>query len=340
MPPKKVRVAPVRAFSGAAPANRSSASRTRERRGRPPERTLHARVRGWKPPRGARARRPTAGGVRRASPLSPRSRGWDPTFPRALGRQIPPPRARDSNGNGLSSIDLRAPPATRLTRFAPRPPFSQAKKGKSEPAADAFDEPTTRVLKPENQLDVAAVARAVNVEKLQKKLGPKFSDLGGGDPSEHEKLVDEMTTPTEEDITKVLEEEVTRQLTANNPNAPSNIARYSSKERVFSFEPVVDQLVMHFAMDGFLIHQDSDDAKRQIQLEEIEAQVMATGGRGQAQAQEGRGRGGERAQARARRAGRGGRGGRRRGRARQPAEPHDDSKGSGTSSTADRASRR
>ena len=119
-------------------------------------------------------------------------------------------------------------------------------------------------LAPDLRVDVAAVARAVNVEKLQKKLGPKFSDLGGGDPSEHEKLVDEMTTPTEEDITKVLEEEVTRQLTANNPNAPSNIARYSSKERVFSFEPVVDQLVMHFAMDGFLIHQDSDDAKRQI----------------------------------------------------------------------------
>lgn len=248
---------------------------------------------------------------------------------RARARQIPPPRARDSNGNnGLSSIDLRAPPATRLTRFAPRPPFSQAKKGKSEPAADAFDEPTTRVLKPENQLDVAAVARAVNVEKLQKKLGPKFSDLGGGDPSEHEKLVDEMTTPTEEDITKVLEEEVTRQLTANNPNAPSNIARYSSKERVFSFEPVVDQLVMHFAMDGFLIHQDSDDAKRQIQLEEIEAQVMATwAAGGKPKPKKGEGEEGEEG------AGEGEEGGEGEGAADaaeeepdEPAEPHDDSK--------------
>ena len=95
---------------------------------------------------------------------------------------------------------------------------------------DAFDEPTTQVLKPDNQLQLTE---------------------------------------------KELEEEITKQLTANNPNAPSNIARYSMKERTFKFEPMVEQLVMHYATDGYLLHQESDEAKRQVALEEMEAQAMA-----------------------------------------------------------------
>lgn len=50
------------------------------------------------------------------------------------------------------------------------------------------------------------------------------------------------------------EQEVTKQLTANNPNAPSNIARFSMKEKQYKFEPMVDQLVMHYASDGYLLH--------------------------------------------------------------------------------------
>ena len=76
-------------------------------------------------------------------------------------------------------------------------------------------------------------------------------------------------------INKEREEEITKQLTANNPNAPSNIARYSMKERTFKFEPMVEQLVMHYATDGYLLHQESDEAKRQVALEEMEAQAMA-----------------------------------------------------------------
>ena len=99
-----------------------------------------------------------------------------------------------------------------------------------EPAMDAFDEPTTQVLKPDNQLQLTE---------------------------------------------KELEEEITKQLTANNPNAPSNIARYSMKERTFKFEPMVEQLVMHYATDGYLLHQESGEAKRQVALEEMEAQAFA-----------------------------------------------------------------
>ncbi|KAK7916026.1 hypothetical protein WMY93_011787 [Mugilogobius chulae] len=58
-----------------------------------------------------------------------------------------------------------------------------------------------------------------------------------------------------------LKEEITRILTANNPHAPDNIVRYSYKER--SFKPIsVDQLVVHFVLDGSLLHQDSEEARR------------------------------------------------------------------------------
>ncbi|KAM4613243.1 dynein, axonemal, intermediate chain 1, paralog 2 [Polymixia lowei] len=60
-----------------------------------------------------------------------------------------------------------------------------------------------------------------------------------------------------------LKEEFTRILTANNPHAPQNIVRYSFKDR--SFKPIsgVDQMAVHFVLEGNLLHQDSDEARRQ-----------------------------------------------------------------------------
>jgi len=74
---------------------------------------------------------------------------------------------------------------------------------------------------------------------------------------------------------KELDEEVTKQLTANNPNAPKNVARFSYKERMYKFEPMVDQLVVHYASDGYMLHKSSDEATRQMQLEKLEAEAMA-----------------------------------------------------------------
>ena len=71
---------------------------------------------------------------------------------------------------------------------------------------------------------------------------------------------------------KEMDEEITKQLTANNPNAPANIARYNTKEREYKFEPMIDQLVMHFASDGYLLHRESDAAKQQLRLEAMEAE--------------------------------------------------------------------
>uniref|UniRef100_A0A8B9RMQ8 Dynein, axonemal, intermediate chain 1, paralog 2 n=1 Tax=Astyanax mexicanus TaxID=7994 RepID=A0A8B9RMQ8_ASTMX len=66
-----------------------------------------------------------------------------------------------------------------------------------------------------------------------------------------------------------LKEEFTRVLTANNPHAPQNIVRYSFKER--SYKPIssVDQLAIHFVLEGNLLHKDSDEARRQRAKQEI-----------------------------------------------------------------------
>merc|ERR1719239_909376 len=67
------------------------------------------------------------------------------------------------------------------------------------------------------------------------------------------------------ELTEVeLKEEFTRILTANNPHAPQNIVRYSFKERQYKQTSSVDQLAVHFALDGNLLHKDSEEAKKQL----------------------------------------------------------------------------
>eukprot|EP01135_Chromosphaera_perkinsii_P007948 Nk52_evm20s1073 gene=Nk52_evmTU20s1073 len=62
-----------------------------------------------------------------------------------------------------------------------------------------------------------------------------------------------------------LKKEYTRILSANNPRAPKNIVRYNFKEYGFRAIGNVDQHVMHFEMDGYLLYKHSDEAKRQLQ---------------------------------------------------------------------------
>ncbi|AWP03188.1 putative dynein intermediate chain 1 axonemal [Scophthalmus maximus] len=59
-----------------------------------------------------------------------------------------------------------------------------------------------------------------------------------------------------------LKEEFTRILTANNPHAPANIVLYNSKECCYK-PTVVEQMIVHFVVEGSLLHQDSDEARRQ-----------------------------------------------------------------------------
>ncbi|XP_058958080.2 dynein intermediate chain 2, ciliary isoform X3 [Pocillopora verrucosa] len=72
-----------------------------------------------------------------------------------------------------------------------------------------------------------------------------------------------------------LKEEFTRILTANNPHAPSNIVRYSFKEKCYKPTSSVDQLAIHFALDGNMLHKDSDEARRQRARQGLEAEQDA-----------------------------------------------------------------
>lgn len=61
-----------------------------------------------------------------------------------------------------------------------------------------------------------------------------------------------------------LKEEITRVLKANNPHAPQNIVRFSYKEKTYKPIPHVEQIAIHFQMNGNLIHKESEEAKRQM----------------------------------------------------------------------------
>jgi len=71
-----------------------------------------------------------------------------------------------------------------------------------------------------------------------------------------------------------LEEEIAKMLTANNPAAPKNIARYHMKERCYKFEPMVDQTICHYATDGWLLHKTCEEAKKQLDMEKMEKEAQ------------------------------------------------------------------
>ncbi|KPP64490.1 hypothetical protein Z043_117161, partial [Scleropages formosus] len=75
-----------------------------------------------------------------------------------------------------------------------------------------------------------------------------------------------------------LKEEFTRILTANNPHAPENIVRYSFKELLYQRTGSIDQLATHFMLEGNLLHQDSDEARRQKARQAEVEEVMEEGG--------------------------------------------------------------
>lgn len=55
-----------------------------------------------------------------------------------------------------------------------------------------------------------------------------------------------------------------RSLVATNPAAPHNVARFNTKERLYKFEPMVEQTIVHYSSDGWMLHKRSDDAKKQV----------------------------------------------------------------------------
>ncbi|CAC5389265.1 DNAI1 [Mytilus coruscus] len=100
---------------------------------------------------------------------------------------------------------------------------------------------------------------------LHKKDGDDMTDIGDGTEAEDWMQHKNLVKPEDQlDLNEgQLKEEFTRILTANNPHAPQNIVRYSFKERQYKQTSSVDQLAIHFALDGNMIHKESDEAKRQ-----------------------------------------------------------------------------
>ncbi|XP_030623882.1 dynein, axonemal, intermediate chain 1, paralog 2 [Chanos chanos] len=81
--------------------------------------------------------------------------------------------------------------------------------------------------------------------------------------------------PDQLDLTEAeLKEEFTRILTANNPHAPQNIVRYSFKERAYKTISSVDQLAVHFVLEGNLLHKDSDEARRQRARQGLQEEII------------------------------------------------------------------
>ncbi|KAL1499669.1 hypothetical protein AB1Y20_011866 [Prymnesium parvum] len=74
---------------------------------------------------------------------------------------------------------------------------------------------------------------------------------------------------------KELAEETTMVLRADNPQAPHNIVRFSHKEKCFKLDPAVDQLEVHFAQEGHLLHLTSDEAKKQKDRDDEEKASLA-----------------------------------------------------------------
>ena len=72
-------------------------------------------------------------------------------------------------------------------------------------------------------------------------------------------------------------EEITRVLTASDPNLPNNLTKYNYREKAYKVDPPPpgEDLAMHFEMNGCMVHKDSVEAKeqatyRQQQIEALE----------------------------------------------------------------------
>lgn len=98
--------------------------------------------------------------------------------------------------------------------------------------------------------------------RLRASSRVNFGD-DGGDGEEWLQAKDPVKPADQLDLTEEeLKQEFTRILRAENPNAPDNIVRFNHKEQAFTRLATVEQCDIHFALDGNLVHQDSDEARR------------------------------------------------------------------------------
>lgn len=103
-----------------------------------------------------------------------------------------------------------------------------------------------------------------------KKKEKEAADTGVDDPFA-KSGAQELQKPADQlDLTEAeKKKEHTRILTAQNPHAPDNIVRFCFKDSEFKQTAQVEQLAVHFSLNGNLIHKEGDEARRQIKREEM-----------------------------------------------------------------------
>ncbi|XP_041277992.1 dynein intermediate chain 1, axonemal [Onychostruthus taczanowskii] len=80
-------------------------------------------------------------------------------------------------------------------------------------------------------------------------------------------------SPDQLELTEAeLKQEITRTLTADNPHIPQDIVRFSFKERAYKLVDDMDHTAIHFTLNGYLIHKDSDEGRRQSIRSSTEAE--------------------------------------------------------------------
>ena len=71
-----------------------------------------------------------------------------------------------------------------------------------------------------------------------------------------------------------LDEEIAKMLTAKNREAPKAPVRGIQRERAYKPEAMVAQTMTHYSTDGWLLHQDSEDARKQLDQQKMEEEMQ------------------------------------------------------------------
>ncbi|EGD79534.1 dynein [Salpingoeca rosetta] len=129
-------------------------------------------------------------------------------------------------------------------------------------------------VKKQHQLSTASNASIHSRSQLIAKSGSRLQSqsrhrlskqISGNEGDEWLQAKDPVKPPNQLDLPdEALNEEITRILRADNPNAPHNIVRFSYKDGAYKQMASVDQCAYHYVLNGTLIHKESDEAKRQV----------------------------------------------------------------------------
>jgi dynein intermediate chain 1 len=65
-----------------------------------------------------------------------------------------------------------------------------------------------------------------------------------------------------------------KMLTANNPSAPKNSTIYDYNTRKFKTDELIDQLVIHFALEGDIILKESLEDKIQEEIADLRSDLI------------------------------------------------------------------